>query len=129
MTPRIRVTARAPRESATPFAEYVIQRAMTWDADSGWRELFDTRLLPDEQRNWRVPIAPGEGAEILVTVEPDADYRDRVYPTLLRELAADLTTGDKDRLRAALDASGRSPFLLYRLICPSWSGTSVPCQP
>jgi hypothetical protein len=127
ITPRIRVLLHDPAQDAAPMREYAIQRRMSWDIDSGWRELSDTRLLPDEAVELAHPLAPDNAMIITIIVDPDADYHERIYPALLELLADQLRPSETRLLEAARAESGRSSYVLYCMECGPWQGVEAPC--
>lgn len=122
--PRIRVVVSTPGQDAL---DYSIQRRMDWDADHGWRELADTRLMPGEVVSLEQTMAAGAEARVSVHVEPDADYFDRVYPAMLEMLADEVPREDLDLLEKARQRAGDSPYVLLRLHCAGWRGENAPC--
>ena len=127
ITPRIRLLVHNPSRSAS--AELVIQRSMHWAPDSGWRERFDTRLMPGQARRLVLALAPGETARAQLMVEPDADYHDRVYPYLIRELRGEIGEVAMAQLRAAHAAAAATPYTAYRFDCGSARNASYRCTP
>ena len=127
ITPRIRLLAS--NLSRTRSAELVIQRSMDWQPRTGWRELADTRLLPDEARHLRLAISPDDAARVQLVVEPDADYRDRVYPYLIENLRDDIGEAGVARLRTAHAAASASPYTAYEIHCGVARRTSYRCEP
>ena len=124
VTPEIHLTLNS---SSSRRAQHVIRRHMSWDEEQGWREISDTRLLPDESVTLTLKMSQSETAEAMVKVFPDADYHDRAYPLLLKLLDEDLTPTEKQLLKKAQDSSGRSGYILYQLSCPAWSGIDEVC--
>ncbi len=106
---------------------HIIRRHMHWDEDEGWREISDTRLLPDQSIELKLKLSQSETARAVVQVFPDADYHDRVYPTLFKLLAEDLSPAEKKLLKKAQDRTRRSGYILYQLSCPAWSGVDEGC--
>jgi Cytochrome c554 and c-prime len=127
ITPRIRVLLYDPARDAVPVREYAIQRRMSWDIDSGWRELSDTRLLPDQAVELAHTLATDQAMIISIIVDPDADYHERIYPALLELLADQLTPSERSLLENARAESGRSSYVLYCVECGPWRGVDAPC--
>jgi hypothetical protein len=125
--PRIRISVDAPAGGAGPGLDYAIERRMDWDARRGWRELADTRLMPGQRVRLEHPLPAAAPAEVSVRVEPDADYFERVYPTLLEDLAEDASREELDLLQAARRRAGDSPYVLFRAACGAWEGEAAPC--
>ena len=107
ITPRIRVVLENRERNASSVA--IIQRAMSWDEDTGWQELFDTRLLPGESRRVHLPLHAKDHATASVIVEPDADYHERVYPFLIERLEGAISLAALRQLKAA-HASEKTQF-------------------
>ncbi len=126
-TPRIRLSLEWSEAEDQRRREHVIQRRLDWNPIEGWRELSDTRLLPDESAELVQPLAPSSQATLTVIVEPDADYYDRVYPALVDMIGESLPDSDLALLKSAWLESGRSSYVLYRSHCPPWTGTEVRC--
>jgi hypothetical protein len=128
-TPRIRLLLKWSEKEGNPrrHREHVIQRRLDWNPIDGWRELADTRLLPDESAELMQPLARSSQATLTVIVEPDADYHERVYPELLATIGESLSDRDRALLEAAWRQSGQSGYVLYRSHCPSWSGKDTLC--
>lgn len=126
-TPRIRLALHWSEGRLQRRREHVIQRHLDWNSIEGWRELSDTRLLPDESVELAQSLAPSVQAMITVVVEPDADYHDRVYPELLDALDESLSDSDLALLDTAWRASGQSSYCLYRSNCPPWKGADFLC--
>jgi len=124
VTPEIHLNLTS---SSRKQAQHVIRRHMSWDEEEGWRELSDTRLMPDESITFKLKIGQSETARAIVQVLPDADYHDRVYPVLLKLLGEDLSPAEKNLLKKAQDTTGRSGYILYQLSCPAWSGVDESC--
>ena len=127
ITPRIRLLAS--NASRTRSTELVIQRSMDWQPRGGWRELADTRLLPDEARHLRLAISPDDTARVRLVVEPDADYHDRVYPYLIENLRDEVGEAGLARLRDARAAAAASPYTAYDIRCGVARRTSYRCEP
>ncbi len=117
VTPRVVLRAElvdaAGQVVAGSRAEKVIAREVALDLS---REVFDTRLLPGRSAvlryRMRVP-APGLRVRLSVVVEPDAFYT-KFFETLLRQGAG---RGEAE-IRAALEASRRSPFTVFERELP-----------
>jgi hypothetical protein len=127
ITPRIRILLHEPGRSETPLREYIIQRRMIWNIDTGWREISDTRLLPDQVVELVYPLDPGHAVFVSVVVEPDADYHERIYPALMEMLADTLTPSQHRLLKTAEAESGRSSYVLYCLQCGPRQKNDTPC--
>ncbi len=125
-TPRITIRAETTEQGKAKHAEFVIQRRVTWDPQKGWRELSDTRLLPDQSLELRLPLMPNQGAKVTVTVHPDQDYHERVYPMLL---AAPIKLSQQDRamLTDARDEGIGRAYRLYDFECTAWKGKEQAC--
>ena len=94
-------------------AEKVIAREVTLDLS---REVSDTRLLPGRSAalQYRRRIeAPGMRVRFSVVVEPDAFYT-KLFEALLRQGAG----RGEAQIRAALEASRRSPFTVFERELP-----------
>jgi len=117
VTPRVVLRAElvdaAGQGVAGSRAEKVIAREVALDLS---REVFDTRLLPGRSAvlryRMRIP-APGLRVRLSVVVEPDAFYT-KFFETLLRQGAG---RGEAE-IRAALEASRRSPFTVFERELP-----------
>ena len=107
---------------------HTIARQMRWSQELGWEELADTRLLPDDWIELELAVPPAHGGRVEVRVEPDYDYHDRVYPTLLNLLEGRLHDAESALLRDARRQAGVTPYVLYRYRCPPWSGRTEPCD-
>lgn len=127
ITPRIRLLLHDQEWSKT--AELVIQRSMDWHPDSGWRELFDTRLMPGESRRLTLPLEPNATARAEVVVEPDADYHDRVYPYLVANLQDEISATALAQLRTAHTAAASSHYIAYQVDCSAARDKSYRCGP
>ncbi len=112
VTPRVILRAElldaAGRVVAGSRAEKVIAREVALDLS---REVFDTRLLPGRSAalQYRRRIkAPGTRVRLSVVLEPDAFYT-KLFEALLRQGAG----RGEAQIRAALEASRRSPFIVF----------------
>jgi hypothetical protein len=123
--PRIRVRVSSPTR---PPLDYTIQRRMDWDAEQGWRELSDTRLMPGEVLPLSYPLAERAAAEVVVWVDPDADYFERVYPAMMEMLAGEVSLEEWDLLQEARRRAGESSYQLLRLTCEPYLREPVPCR-
>jgi hypothetical protein len=117
VTPRVILRAElldaAGRVVAGSRAEKVIAREVALDLS---REVFDTRLLPGRRavlRYRKRVLGPGVSVRFTVIVEPDAFYT-RFFETLLQQGAGRGET----QIRAALEASRRSPFTVFERELP-----------
>lgn len=126
ITPRLRVILKTPLDKIP--AELIIQRAMSWDEDNGWRELFDTRLLPEQSRHIRLKLKPQEQATASIIVEPDADYHDRVYPILIDRLRSKISTQALDQLETAHAAAGSSAYTAFSVNCGPARSETYRCE-
>ena len=126
ITPRIVIRIESLPGTAT--LEHVIARKMRWSREEGWEELADDRLQPKQWIMLDLALPTEAEGRISVRVEPDYDYHDRVYPTLLTLLADDLNRKQQALLQKAEEKTGRTPYFLYRLTCPEWNGHEEPCQ-
>ncbi|MFQ5934925.1 MAG: multiheme c-type cytochrome [Acidiferrobacterales bacterium] len=125
-TPRITLRADTAEGGRVKQASYVIQRRLHWDPKTGWRELSDTRLLPDQSLELRLPLQEDQPATVTVIVQPDHDYHDRVYPMLLAA-QKNLSQQDRALLEAARREGINSKYTLYTFQCEGWTGTERPC--
>jgi len=125
-TPRIQVTLRSGDPEGARL-EYIIQRRLQWDPDTGWTELSDTRLGPGQELRLTLALDPGADAEVVLFVEPDALYYEQVYPSLEASIGEDLDPVSLRLLREAKRRAGRTGFVLYRARCPPWPGREVAC--
>ena len=126
-TPQIRIVMQAV-DNPNQRHEHIIQRRLMWDEEHGWKELFDTRLLPDKSTELSLGLDPKQQASITVQVKPDAYYREQVYPTLLRLIGDELNTEARNMLEQAYKTSGQTGYILYQLHCDSWTGQDSPCE-
>ncbi|MCP5443615.1 MAG: hypothetical protein H6968_11320 [Chromatiaceae bacterium] len=126
VTPRVLI--RLEGRATDAVIEHVIARRMRWSRESGWEELADDRLFPDQWITLVLALPEEEGGRISVRVEPDYDYHERVYPALLNMLVDDLSEREKSYLQQALELTGDTPYTLYQLDCPEWSGHEAPCE-
>ncbi len=117
VTPRVLVRLvlldEAGRHLPGSAEEHVIGREVTLDLA---REISDTRIAPGSRTSFayrRRLDRPGLRLMATVTVEPDHFYT-RFFDSLLR---SGQTAGSRD-LRAALDASRRSRFEIFRRTVP-----------
>ncbi len=69
---------------------------------------------------------PNQGAKVTVTVHPDQDYHERVYPMLL---AAPIKLSQQDRamLTDARDEGIGRAYRLYDFECTAWKGKEQAC--
>lgn len=118
-TPRITIRAETTENGRLKRANFVIQRSLEWSPKTGWRELFDTRLLPDQSIDRDLPLAKDQVATVTVIVQPDADYHDRVYPLLLAK-QKNLTKADRAMLESARKKGISNEYVLYRFECGAW---------
>jgi hypothetical protein len=126
VTPRILIDLVGA--AGTPWHRHVVARTMHWSLETGWEELADSRLLPDQWIDLALPLPAGQAGTVRVRVEPDYDYRERIYPTLL-DLWADTLSADARRLLLqAWETAGTSPYTLYHFVCPDWTGQDQPCR-
>ncbi|MBT3206635.1 MAG: hypothetical protein HOM14_06190 [Gammaproteobacteria bacterium] len=96
----------------------VIQRKMDWKSETGWSELFDTRLMPDEIRNIITTLTINNSGYIEVWVDPDADYYDRVYPAILEAMSEESAPDTAiNQIEEAMDAASKSSYRLLQLRC------------
>ncbi len=117
VTPRVLLRAElldaAGQVVAGSRAEKVIAREVALDLS---REVFDTRLSPGRtavlQYRRRIET-PGMRVRLSVIVEPDAFYT-RFFEALLRQGAG----RGEAQIRAALEASRRSPFTVFEKELP-----------
>ncbi|MEE9302412.1 MAG: hypothetical protein V3U84_01370, partial [Thiotrichaceae bacterium] len=125
ITPRIRSVWKGDDDSRMLLA--VLQRKMDWQPETGWTELFDTRLMPDENRVLNLTLPTSTSGYIEVWVDPDADYNNRVYPAILDAMKdSSVPKSAIDQIEQALMNSGQSGYLLYRLRCDA--GVDDACQ-
>jgi len=127
--PRIRVQVSVAGGAAPAALEHPIQRRMDWDAEQGWSERADTRLMPGQSTRLVQPLPASARAEVTVRVEPDADYYERVYPALLQTLAGEASAEELELLEEARRRAGESPYVLARISCGAWEGETAPCVP
>lgn len=107
VTPRIVVSGEVLGSDGRPVKgsrkESVIGRVVTLDLS---QELLDTRLAPTQTARFRYPRHPGERVRLRILVEPDSFYT--------RFFEARLSAGaGTDEVRAALEATRRSPFTIF----------------
>jgi len=118
ITPRIRLLWKGDDGSVQTIA--VIQRKMDWNAETGWTELFDTRLMPDESRQLSIKLATNITGTIEAWVDPDADYHDRVYPAILNVMKEAATANTAvEQIKQAWVSSSHSSYLILQLRCGS----------
>ncbi len=117
VTPRVILRAElldaARQVVAGSRADKVIAREVALDLS---REVFDTRLLPGRSAvlRYRKRVSgPGVSVRFTVIVEPDAFYT-RFFETLLQQGAG----RGEAQIRAALEASRRSPFTVFERELP-----------
>lgn len=125
ITPRLTVRVTSP--PGHPLRAWTFQRAMTWTPDAGWKERFDTRLMPGETRVLQAPLPSELSARVQFFVAPDADYHDRVYPYLIRELHGELGQQSMRLLETALKESARSEYQLLQWHCGPAGGQDHDC--
>ncbi|RMG35990.1 MAG: hypothetical protein D6720_05885, partial [Gammaproteobacteria bacterium] len=107
---------------------WALQRRMDWTPEGGWRELFDTRLGPGEMRRLYTPVPPDLSVQVRVIVAPDADYHDRVYPYLIRELRGEIDQQSIRLLETALKQSASSAYQLFQWNCGPAGQQEDDCQ-
>ena len=116
ITPRIRIMWTG--DDGHHQVIKVIQRKMDWKPETGWSELFDTRLMPDEIRSITTTLTVNTTGNIEVWVDPDADYYDRVYPAILEAMKEDSVPNIAiNQIEEAMDAASKSSYLLLQLRC------------
>ncbi|HYN76686.1 MAG TPA: multiheme c-type cytochrome [Lamprocystis sp. (in: g-proteobacteria)] len=126
VTPRILV--RLQGADGTPSLEHAIARRMRWTAETGWEQLADDRLLPDQWVDLTLPLPPQSLGLVRVEVEPGHDYHQRIYPALPALLGERLSVAGLALLERARELAGRSAYTLYRFDCPAWGGAEEPCH-
>ncbi|MFQ5994330.1 MAG: multiheme c-type cytochrome [Acidiferrobacterales bacterium] len=126
-TPRITIVAETIEKGRVKRAQYLIQRRLHWHPKTGWREISDTRLMPDQSIDLNLPMAKDQVATVKVIVQPDHDYHDRVYPMLL-SAPVDLPSADRAMLEAARKAGIANEYTLYSFSCNSWKGNKQSCD-
>lgn len=126
-TPRIILTIISGAEAPPREATYVIQRQLEWSEDGELTEVSDTRLGVDESVNLDLPLEPGQRGEVIVRVEPDADYGERIYPALLALFGDEFDQEGRRRIVQAMDEAQGSGYILYRFDCPPWQGQERSC--
>ncbi|MBK8638267.1 MAG: hypothetical protein IPN92_08220 [Chromatiaceae bacterium] len=124
VTPRIRVQLEGEGDVRR---EHVIARLMRWSREAGWEELSDDRLAPGQSVELALDLPMGARGRVVVRVEPDWDYHERVYPALLKMLDEELSDVARALLEQAMAASGRTAYDLYRFACPPWQGHQTSC--
>ncbi len=125
VTPRIRVQLEG---DADVRREHVIARLMRWSAEAGWEELSDDRLAPGQSVELTLDLPTMARGRVVVRVEPDWDYHERVYPALLKMLDEALSDAARALLEQARVASGSTAYDLYRFACPPWRGLEELCD-
>ncbi len=125
-TPRIRILIEAAG-GGKQRREYVIQRHLRWDQASGWQELSDTRLMPQQHVDLKLDLMADQEALVTVDVEPDAFYHDHVYPSLFSLIGEDLDPDAFNVLKVAARESAQTKYTLYQLKCDGWRGKEMPC--
>jgi Cytochrome c554 and c-prime len=117
VTPRAILRGELIGADGEPIAasrrEAIVGRELEVDLS---REFSDTRLLPGQKATLRYAAradAEATGVRLSVIVEPDAFYT-RFFETLLAQGAGRGTA----QIREALEASRRSPFVLFRRELP-----------
>ncbi len=126
-TPRIVISMVTSDGGKATSATHVIGWESTWSPQDGWREIFDTRLFPDESVDLVLPVAKGRTARVTVTVKPDADYHDRVYPMLL-EKQQNITADDRAMLESARKEGISNQYKLYDFDCDMWKNKEQSCN-
>lgn len=116
ITPRIRVLWNGV--DGTTETITIIQRKMDWHPDTGWTELFDTRLMPGEIRTKVYKPKKDIAGTIEVWVDPDADYSERVYPAIIAAMK-ESSVDDKSirQINEAQIAASQSSYRLLLLRC------------
>lgn len=127
-TPRIRILAQSS-DSQGSILEHIIQRQLLWDAQQGWMEQADTRLLPEQKIRLTLDLQPSQNGEVKVLVEPDAFYHESVYPNLEKSIGDELDPDSLAMLQEAKIESGKTGYVLYHFQCPPWQGTEMNCLP
>ncbi len=125
-TPRITIRAETVIDGEPRRSDFIIQRRLDWRPKSGWREISDTRLAPGQSVNLSLPLATTQTASVRVIVEPDQDYRDRVYPMLLAAPIG-LSKSERGLLEAARVAASETDYTLYDFQCGPWKGAEQLC--
>jgi hypothetical protein len=126
-TPQIQILIEA-HDDPEKRREYLIQRQLAWEAETGWKELSDTRLLPYQGVDLSLEVDPNEQVKITVRVQPDAYYHQQVYPTLLQLIGEALDDTPRNLLEEAMTAAGKTGYPLYRIVCDYWHGTDDACK-
>jgi len=127
ITPRIDLLLLEPKQER-PLRRWGLQRRMDWTPENGWRELSDTRLGPGETRRL-VEALPGQAPiTVSIVVAPDADYHDRVYPSLIRELGDQIDTRSLALLHQAWRESRDSGYELFRFFCRPARAEAFDCE-
>jgi len=121
ITPRVRVEWRG--EDGSHKRLITIQRKMSWNEVSGWKELYDTRLLPNEKRKVVVGLNSNLKGKVEVWVDPDEDYYQRIYPVILEALLKDKhkkpVKAAIKHINKAIKRTKNSSYLLLTLYCES----------
>ena len=121
ITPKIRVIWTGDNGVNLQLAS--IQRKMNWQAKTGWSEIFDTRLMPDENRVIIKKLPEGSAGYIEVWVDPDADYTERVYPAIIKIMNESSTENLAVRqVQKALMSGLKSSYRLYQFRCEAGEG-------
>ncbi len=129
VTPRLVVTLAGitPEGMVEPLLNHVIARQMEWSEETGWRELADTRLLPDQWQTLTLALPAERRARVKVQVDPGYDYHQRVYPALLHRWAGVLEPAARDLLEQARLEGVAASYTLIELECGVWSGQEQEC--
>ncbi len=101
------------RELPETAREHVIQRRVKLEA-SGWVELADTRLMPDETASLDLPWGERREVKVWLDVLPDDFYHREVYPDVLKDLEGG--SPPATFIRQAIGAAERSRFRLFERI-------------
>jgi hypothetical protein len=115
-TPSIRIEL----SGAGRRLDHDIRRALAWSDTDGLRETSDTRLLPGESVTIALPLPARATSRVVVQVDPEYDYHQRIYPALLASLGPQLPERAREALKSARRQSQRLGYELYRFECRPW---------
>lgn len=107
--------------------EHVLRRELAWDAQTGLREVSDTRLAAGESVSIALELPARAFGHIVVTVDPGYDYHARIFPDLIASLGTTLSSQAQAMLRSARNATRSRAYVLYRLRCEPWRGHDADC--
>ncbi len=111
VTPKVvvRIAALDQRGKTVHSRQWEIGRTVNYD--DGWKEISDTRLMPDEKRMFVLDSIPGAASKVRFTIDV---VPDNFYKGIYRSLLEDGPEGDaKAHIRRAASAARTNDYRLY----------------